>query len=87
MNRPAHDVVAETQDPSAPVVLRMQNRRPRCRSCRGGGLWLSLNGRQHWTRNMSWCPLNRLAVSVLPLTTRTDYFQGILEKHHVPKRC
>jgi hypothetical protein len=26
MNRPAHDVVAETQDPSAPVVLRTGDR-------------------------------------------------------------
>lgn len=36
MNRPAHGVVAETHEPTAPVVLRMQNRQLRCRSCWGG---------------------------------------------------
>jgi hypothetical protein len=42
MNRPAHDVVAETHEPTAPVVLRMQNRQCQCRSCRGGWLRLTL---------------------------------------------
>jgi hypothetical protein len=36
MNRPAHGVMAETHEPTAPVVLRMQNRQLRCRSCWGG---------------------------------------------------